>query len=155
MVLLIYFHIGDTITLEVIKMSKKVFRCSKCNAIIDARKPNCKFCGEKQSYESRAAFLERQLVDIKCPKCGCGKSFYTTCSALDMTDCCECGAETSCTYKVPLPPPIRIVRCPYCNSIDVKKISKTSKLAHGITFGVFAASKLVNQWHCNNCKSDF
>ena len=33
------------------------------------------------------------------------------------------------------------VRCPYCGSIDVKKIF----------FGGFAQK----QWHCNRCRSDF
>lgn len=34
-----------------------------------------------------------------------------------------------------------MVKCPYCGSIDVKKIF----------FGGFAQK----QWHCNNCRSDF
>lgn len=137
-------------------MKRKEFRCSKCNKIIDARKPNCKFCGEKQSYESRAEFLDRQLIDIECPKCGCNKSFFTTSDYFDMSVCCECGEETSCIDKVNFPPPtVQTVKCPYCQSTNVKKISKSSKLAHGITFGIFATSKLVHQWHCNNCKSDF
>ena len=37
--------------------------------------------------------------------------------------------------------PIVIVHCPYCGSIDVKKIF----------FGGFAQK----QWRCNNCRSDF
>jgi hypothetical protein len=137
-------------------VKRKVFKCSQCNAIIDARQPNCKFCGEKQSYESRTEFLDRQLIDINCQKCGCNKSFYATSNYFNISTCCECGAETSCKDKVWMPPPaVKTIKCPYCNSYNVKKITKSSKVAHGITFGFFAASKLVNQWHCNNCKSDF
>ena len=145
-----------TITLGDDSMKRKVFRCSKCDAIIDARKPNCKYCGEKQSYESRAEFLDRTLIDIECPKCGCNKSFYATSNFFDISVCCECGEETSSNDKVKFPvPTVQSTKCPYCGSSSVKKISTTKKIAYGSTFGILAASKLVHQWHCNNCKSDF
>lgn len=46
-------------------------------------------------------------------------------------------------------------KCPYCNSTNVKKITMTSKVTHGAIFGLFGARKILKQWHCNNCKSDF
>lgn len=45
--------------------------------------------------------------------------------------------------------------CPYCHSTDVKKITMTSKVTHGAVFGLFGARKILKQWHCNKCKSDF
>lgn len=51
--------------------------------------------------------------------------------------------------------PYPIVRCPYCNSTDTKKISGLSKAAGIAAFGVFALGRSTKQWHCNNCKSDF
>ena len=95
------------------------------------------------------------LTTVKCPKCGCDKSLKR-----QITDCAEYGLCVKCgahTYFKQLRPLLSThsIQCPYCGSTSVKKISTTSKVAYGITFGIFAASKLTNQWHCNNCKSDF
>lgn len=46
------------------------------------------------------------------------------------------------------------VKCVYCNSTDVKKISATSKVINTAVFGIFG-TKRHKQWHCNNCGSDF
>lgn len=46
------------------------------------------------------------------------------------------------------------VRCPYCNSNNVNKISALSKSASIIGFGILS-KKIGKQWHCNDCKSDF
>ena len=46
------------------------------------------------------------------------------------------------------------VHCPYCNSINCKKISGVSKATSVAMFGIFS-QKVKKQWHCNNCKSDF
>ena len=47
------------------------------------------------------------------------------------------------------------VRCPYCNSTNIKKITTGSKVAHTALFGIFSMSRNSKQWHCNSCKSDF
>lgn len=47
------------------------------------------------------------------------------------------------------------VRCPYCNSTNVKKITTTSKAVHTAIFGIFSMGRNSKQWHCNDCKSDF
>ena len=46
-------------------------------------------------------------------------------------------------------------QCPYCNSTDLKKISGFSKVGNVALFGIFAASKVGKNYHCNNCKSNF
>lgn len=46
------------------------------------------------------------------------------------------------------------LRCPYCNSSDVQKISTLSRAVSVSVVGL-ASSKIGKQWHCNNCKSDF
>lgn len=46
------------------------------------------------------------------------------------------------------------VHCPYCNSLDVKKISNAGRNASIIGFGILS-KKIGKQWHCNSCKSDF
>ena len=46
------------------------------------------------------------------------------------------------------------VKCPYCQSANVKKISTTSR---AISIGAVGAAsgKIGKQWHCTNCKADF
>ncbi len=34
-----------------------------------------------------------------------------------------------------------IIKCPYCHSIDTKKITNTSKVVHTALFGVFSVSR--------------
>lgn len=46
------------------------------------------------------------------------------------------------------------VMCPYCKSINTKKISTTSKAVNTAMFGLLG-TKRHKQWHCNNCNSDF
>ncbi|MCM1237321.1 MAG: hypothetical protein NC489_45215 [Ruminococcus flavefaciens] len=46
------------------------------------------------------------------------------------------------------------VHCPYCNSVNVKKISATSKAVNTALFGIFG-TKRNKQWHCEKCGSDF
>lgn len=46
------------------------------------------------------------------------------------------------------------VKCPYCNSTNVKKIGNVNRVASVAMVGI-ASSKIGKQWHCNNCKSDF
>lgn len=47
-----------------------------------------------------------------------------------------------------------VVKCPYCGSTDVKKISTTSRVVSVSTFGL-ASKKIGKQFHCNKCKADF
>lgn len=54
----------------------------------------------------------------------------------------------------PTPTNVPRVECPYCHSTYTRKISKASKMLGNSFFGIFA-SKRYNQWHCNNCDSDF
>lgn len=45
------------------------------------------------------------------------------------------------------------VKCPYCSSANVKKISAASRAMSVSALGA-ASGKIGKQWHCNNCKSD-
>lgn len=46
------------------------------------------------------------------------------------------------------------VKCPYCNTTNVKKISTVNRAISTSMVGI-ASSKIGKQWHCNNCGSDF
>lgn len=47
-----------------------------------------------------------------------------------------------------------VVKCPYCSSTNVSKISTLGRVASVGLFGL-ASGKVGKQWHCNQCKSDF
>lgn len=46
------------------------------------------------------------------------------------------------------------VKCQYCNSTNVQKITTTSKVVNTALFGIFG-TKRHKQLHCNNCGADF
>lgn len=46
------------------------------------------------------------------------------------------------------------VKCVYCNSTELNKISATSKVVNTALFGILG-TKRHKQWHCNRCNSDF
>lgn len=46
------------------------------------------------------------------------------------------------------------VRCPYCGSTDVVKISAISKIADDAIRGMYATTR-YRQWRCKNCSSEF
>lgn len=46
------------------------------------------------------------------------------------------------------------VKCIYCNSTNVKKISGLSKAGSVAMWGIFS-KKVHKEWHCNQCGSDF
>lgn len=48
----------------------------------------------------------------------------------------------------------KTVECPYCHSLNTKKISTTSKVVDTAVWGIFG-TKRYKQWHCNQCNSDF
>lgn len=48
-----------------------------------------------------------------------------------------------------------MLKCPYCGSTNVKKITTTSKIGSAAVWGIFAVGKIAKNYHCKNCKSDF
>lgn len=100
---------------------------------------------------------------IKCEKCGYDFSQLITMEGpkgiSKIGTCLKCH---NTTYESFEPNPDYIeptnfygVKCPFCQSSNVKKISGTSKAASAIAFGVFALGKVTKTWHCNNCGSNF
>lgn len=47
------------------------------------------------------------------------------------------------------------VICPYCKSINTRKITTTSKVVHTAFFGIFSMSRNSKNFHCNQCNADF
>lgn len=94
-----------------------------------------------------------EIIDCICEKCGNDKSYKKEIENLEYGECTKCGDMTY--YKRLAPPEKPLVRCPYCNSYKVEKISTMTKAAHAALFGVLSFNKISKEWHCKNCKSDF
>lgn len=47
------------------------------------------------------------------------------------------------------------IRCPYCNSFNVRKITATKKALNSIFWGIFSIGMNMNNFHCDNCEADF
>ena len=107
-------------------------------------------------------------VAYMCPKChqiyffDKAKEFSTKCPTCDVEMVCIEEKSTT-TEEDERRERVRkasivsnpIVYCPYCKSINTKKISTMSKAGSIALFGVFAASKVSKNYHCNRCGSDF
>lgn len=92
------------------------------------------------------------IIEFECPHCHCSTSrFVKTSFGLEGGICTNCGERTF----INRPDIINLVRCPYCNSSNTKKISTASKVGKVALFGVFAAGSVSKTWHCNSCGSNF
>lgn len=135
------------------------YYCFNCKKSIDPRKAYCPYCNEQQPFQERANALNMELMNIKCPKCGCEISLLSKSSYFDLGECALCGSKTYINKEnKKVMPNIKsqpIVECPYCHSTNTKKISGASKAGKIAAFGIFSIGKVTKQWHCNNCKSDF
>lgn len=47
------------------------------------------------------------------------------------------------------------VKCHYCGSTNVQKISLMSKAIHNSIFGIWSLGRNTKEFHCNNCGADF
>lgn len=71
-----------------------------------------------------------------------------------LIKCSDCGREVSSSAdKCPNcgRPMFTGIRCPNCQSTDVKKISAASKAGSALMWGVFAAGKLTKTYECKSC----
>lgn len=92
-----------------------------------------------------------EIINIKCENCGCGTSEIIP---------TENGTGAMCTGCMNI---IKLndirtsfnqVECPYCHSINTKKITTTSKVVNTAMWGLLGTKRFKN-YHCNDCKSDF
>lgn len=98
---------------------------------------------------------EQQIIKIICKHCGNDTSIVKRSKFAEFGECTLCH---DMTYRKPLAESYvgnQIVRCPYCNHWDTKKISKASKVGSVALWGVYGLAKASKEWHCNNCGSDF
>lgn len=95
-------------------------------------------------------------IEIECPKCGHNISVRKKIkNIMEYATCENCGEITYKKLNESILNKTPQVKCPYCNSTNVKKITKASKAGSIALFGVFAIGKATKEWHCNNCNSNF
>lgn len=98
-------------------------------------------------------FLSYQEINTKCKVCGNEMVFY---NSRNYNPDESLRAMKASKHKVIQDTPSTpTVTCPYCQSIDTKKITNTSKAVHTALFGIFAMGRNAKEWHCCSCKSDF
>lgn len=56
--------------------------------------------------------------------------------------------------KLSEPPDNEYVKCPYCQSPKVTKLTSLDRASSFVVTGI-ASDNLGKQWHCNNCDSNF
>lgn len=91
-----------------------------------------------------------------CPHCGnkysnndfyCLKDNYPLIDYSNEQMAKEQALSQQITNKTDNP---NIPKCPTCQSTNIKKISTTSKIIHGLTFGIFSTTAR-SQFQCQNC----
>ena len=106
----------------------------------------CDNCGRELKFK------KYELVKVKTGvECFCG-AYSDTITGLPEEK------KTSYENRISQQPVIReepvldkaLPRCPTCGSINVSKISLTSKAVGGAMFGLFS-SNIRNTYKCNNC----
>lgn len=105
-------------------------------------------------------------VCYMCPECNRGFMFDK--ASHFSTLCPHCNIEMVCVEekatsteieereerRKKYTPSAPLIHCPYCHSMNTKKISNIAKAGSAAMFGIFS-QKVKHQWHCNNCGSDF
>lgn len=119
-------HLTDTgVSYEEYKMMPKVKRCPKCKRKFPKMFIKCSKC----NFQLVKLSNENRQLDKKMNEINKQTQEY----------------QEQQTSKV---------KCPYCNSTDVSKISTAGRVVSVGLFGL-GSSKIGKQWHCKKCGSDF
>lgn len=143
-----------------------LIKCAECGKEISDKAGSCPHCGCPMSYtlkklkEQERKLEEQENKDklmYECPVCHVK---YKN----GVIECDVCGYRTipSKTTGINISDNIMIknnpepnqIRCKYCNSTNVKKISGFSRIESVAMFGIFS-KKIHKEFHCNNCGADF
>lgn len=111
--------------------------CPECNNKINDDAKTCKFCNfdigmYKQAYNRIYAEKLGRL------------------NALENTKNQPYVVYSTVTHEQS----VHKVRCPYCNSENLTRITSFDKVVNIAMFGLLG-NKRKYQWHCNNCKTNW
>ncbi len=105
-----------------------------------------------------------QRVCLMCPKCSHMQMFNANEEYSDICECCNAKmieverkyvSSEKEAHEEWLRNNTTIIKCPYCQSVNTKKITIGSKITHTALFGIFSISRNSHNYHCNNCGADF
>lgn len=105
-----------------------------------------------------------QRVCFMCPSCSHMKMFNVNDNYSDICECCntkmvEVERKFVSSEAEAKEEQMRnntfVIQCPYCQSVNTKKITTGSKIARTALFGIFSISRNCKNYHCNNCGADF
>lgn len=101
--------------------------------------------------------MENQIINFKCKYCGHNQAYKKENVLMVYAECLQCHEPTVLESKNKVFESKKskiLVKCTYCGSTDVKKISTLGR-ASSVTLLGLASKKIGKQFHCNNCGSDF
>lgn len=120
-------------------------------------KKNISIINKKTLSQIQNEYSDKTIIDMMCNKCKCNYCYIDYQNEHGVLyKCINCHnlvkydklKETTVSFS-------NTIKCPYCNSTNIKKITMTSKVVNTSVFGLAAMNKVNSNWHCNNCKSDF
>lgn len=116
-------------------VKKNCYECSKCNKLyffdIDEKFANlCPNCNSEMQLEGTYD-CDTELAE-----------------KAKNTPSYDPSQDPNSPYYIP------VIKCPYCSSTDISKISVISRIVSTGLFGL-GSKKVGKQWHCNQCNSDF
>lgn len=114
------------------------FICPGCKKEINENATRCSYCGfDIKLYTQKVQEIyNRKLQEFENEE---RKNNSTASNYIGQT---EKGTK------------VHEVRCPFCNSSDLTRITAVDKAVNIALFGLFG-NKRRYQWHCNNCKTNW
>lgn len=132
-----------------------LIHCMECDKEISDKSESCPNCGCPTSLTIEAINKAKLMEENKdkmfytCPVCH--KDYEKGTMA-----CTLCGYEAIPSKTKPQPPKTNPnqVKCPFCGSPDVRKITQFNRAMGSLFFG-FNSPNHGKQWNCRNCDSFF
>ena len=120
----------------------------------------CAKCYDHIAYPKQA-FLKQ----FRCEKCNCNNGTLNDKDVYITITCSDCGYENYLLKKSDnildnrnlIRPannkkPVKkyVPKCPMCQSPNIRKLTATKRITHGLAFGLFSKTAR-SQWVCDNC----
>lgn len=143
-----------------------MFYCPKCgdmSFIIIERDKVCSICGTTMKETSHAYNLTKELMinDYSTLEQNEKKFFQEIITKLPEFDMelhnniDNIRKQREEQYDAVMNAARNAVKCHYCGSTNVQKITLMSKAIHNSIFGIWSLGRNTKEFHCNNCGADF
>lgn len=126
-----------------------LIKCIECNKEISDKSKECPYCVCPTSESLKIKDLEISNYDYKCKNCSGTEYTQIENQGGIFWVCDKCGyvdeivpRQQSQQQNIP--------KCPTCQSINIKRISATSKVMGAIGFGLLSKTA-KSQFECKSC----